>query len=333
MGARHKRPVVLVVLDGWGYREGREGNAIALAQVPNWERLWARAPRTLLHASGRAVGLPEGQMGNSEVGHLNLGAGRVVMQDLVRIGEAIRDGSFAQNPALVAACERVKKSGGTLHCIGLIGDGGVHAHDAHLLALVRLATERGVAKIAVHAFLDGRDTLPRSALGYLTLLQRQLGNRAQIASVCGRYYAMDRDQRWARTELAYRAMVEGTGPAAVSPLASIQAGYDAGITDEFQKPAAIVRDGVPVAPMRDGDQVIGFNYRSDRMRQIVRSLVEPGFAGFDVSKRPRVGVTTMTVYDSTFRLPVAFAAQSMAHIVGHVVSDAGLTMFRTAETE
>ena len=333
MGARHKRPVVLVVLDGWGYREGREGNAIALAQVPNWERLWARAPRTLLHASGRAVGLPEGQMGNSEVGHLNLGAGRVVMQDLVRIGEAIRDGSFAQNPALVAACEQVKKSGGTLHCIGLIGDGGVHAHDAHLLALVRLATERGVAKIAVHAFLDGRDTLPRSALGYLTLLQRQLGNRAQIASVCGRYYAMDRDQRWARTELAYRAMVEGTGPAAVSPLASIQAGYDAGITDEFQKPAAIVRDGVPVAPMRDGDQVIGFNYRSDRMRQIVRSLVEPGFAGFDVSNRPRVGVTTMTVYDSTFRLPVAFAAQSMAHIVGHVVSDAGMTMFRTAETE
>ena len=333
MGARNKRPVVLVVLDGWGYREGREGNAIALAQVPHWDRLWARAPRTLLEASGRAVGLPEGQMGNSEVGHLNLGAGRVVRQDLVRIGDAVRDGSFAQNPALVGACEQVKKSGGTLHCMGLIGDGGVHAHDSHLVALVRLAEQRGVARIAVHAFLDGRDTLPRSALGYLTSLQRALGSGASIASVSGRYFAMDRDQRWERTELAYRAMVDGTGPPATDPLASIQAGYDAGVTDEFQKPVTIMADGHPVAPMRDGDQVIGFNYRSDRMRQLVRALIEHDFTGFDVSKRPKIGVTTMTVYDPRFGLPVAFAAQSMAHIVGHVVSDAGMTMFRTAETE
>ncbi|MBI2796264.1 MAG: 2,3-bisphosphoglycerate-independent phosphoglycerate mutase [Gemmatimonadetes bacterium] len=333
MGARDKRPVVLIVLDGWGHREAREGNAIALARLPHWERLWARGPRTLLQASGRAVGLPEGQMGNSEVGHLNLGAGRVVMQDLVRIGESIRDGSFFQNPALATACEAVKKAGGTLHCVGLVGDGGVHAHDAHLLALVELATRRGVPRIAVHAFLDGRDTLPRSAHAFMASLQQRLGPRAQVASVSGRYYAMDRDQRWGRTELAYRAMVDGTAPPATDALAAIQAGYDAGVTDEFQTPVTIVRGGAPVAPMRDGDQVVGFNYRSDRMRQIVRALTEHDFGGFSTAGRPRIGVTTMTVYDPRFGLPVAFAPQSMARIVGEVVSDADLTMFRTAETE
>ena len=333
MGAGDKRPVVLVVLDGWGHREARQGNAIALAQVPNWERLWARAPRTLLSASGLAVGLPEGQMGNSEVGHLNLGAGRVVLQDLVRISESVRDGSFAGNPTLLAACDAVRRTGGTLHCLGLIGDGGVHAHDAHLVALVDLAARRGVARIAVHAFLDGRDTMPTSALGFMQSLQQRLGGQAQVASVSGRYYAMDRDQRWARTELAYRAIVDGSAPAAPDPLASIQSGYDAGITDEFQKPVTITRDGTPVAPMRDGDQVVGFNYRSDRMRQIVRSLSDHDFTGFSTARRPRVGVTTMTVYDPTFGLPVAFAPQSMARIVADVVSDAGRTMFRTAETE
>jgi 2,3-bisphosphoglycerate-independent phosphoglycerate mutase len=333
MAAGDRRPVVLVVLDGWGYRPERDGNAIALANVPTWDRLWARAPRTLLDASGLAVGLPEGQMGNSEVGHLNLGAGRVVMQDLVRIGQSITNRSFFANEALVAACDAVKASGGTLHVAGLLGDGGVHAHDSHAVAVVELARARGVGRIALHLFLDGRDTLPRSAAGFLQDLQRRIAGRAEIASVSGRYYAMDRDQRWARTELAYRAMVDGTGPSVTDALASITGNYERDVTDEFQLPVVITRDGQPVAPMRDGDQLICFNYRSDRMRQVVRALTQPGFTGFDTAARPNVGVTTMTQYDQTFGLPLAFPPFSMARIVAEVVSDAGLTMFRTSETE
>ncbi len=333
MAAGDRRPVVLVVLDGWGYRPERDGNAIALANVPTWDRLWARAPRTLLDASGLAVGLPEGQMGNSEVGHLNLGAGRVVMQDLVRVSQSIKDRSFFANAALVAACDAVKRSGGTLHVAGLLGDGGVHAHDAHAVAIVELARSRGVEKVALHLFLDGRDTLPRSAAGFLQDLITRIGGRAEIASVSGRYYAMDRDQRWPRTELAYRAMVDGTGPAVTDPLAYVTGNYERDVTDEFQLPVVITRDGQPVAPMRDGDQLVCFNYRSDRMRQIVRALTQPGFTGFDTGTRPKVGVTTMTQYDQTFGLPLAFPPFSMARIVAEVVSDAGMTMFRTSETE
>ncbi|MBI3789922.1 MAG: 2,3-bisphosphoglycerate-independent phosphoglycerate mutase [Gemmatimonadetes bacterium] len=333
MAAGDRRPVVLVVLDGWGYRPERDGNAIALATVPTWDRLWARAPRTLLDASGLAVGLPEGQMGNSEVGHLNLGAGRVVMQDLVRVSQAIKDRSFFQSPALLEACDAVKRSGGTLHVCGLLGDGGVHAHDAHAVAVVELARSRGVERVALHLFLDGRDTLPRSAAGFLQDLERRIAGRARIASVSGRYYAMDRDQRWPRTELAYRAMVDGTGPSVTSALASITTGYDNNVTDEFQLPVVVTQDGQPIAPMRDGDQLVCFNYRSDRMRQIVRALTQPGFTGFDTGRRPAIGVTTMTQYDQTFGVPVVFAPQSMARIVAEVVSGAGMTMFRTAETE
>jgi 2,3-bisphosphoglycerate-independent phosphoglycerate mutase len=327
-------PVVLLVLDGWGYRPQREGNAIAMATVPTWDKLWARAPRTLLAASEEAVGLPCGQMGNSEVGHLNLGAGRVVKQDLVRINDAIKDGSFFTNPVFVDACRRVKADGGTLHLVGLIGAGGVHAIDTHLLALLDLAEREEVPHVAIQVMLDGRDTMPRSGLGYLEELIAKARGRAVIGSVGGRYFGMDRDHRWDRTEKWYNSAVRGVGPSATDPLQVVRDAYARDVTDEFVVPTAIVdAAGAPVAPMRDGDVVICFNYRSDRMRQIVRSLTVKGFDGFDVGDRPEVTVSTMTVYDQTFEVPVAFPPQSMARIVGEVVSGAGLTMLRTAETE
>jgi 2,3-bisphosphoglycerate-independent phosphoglycerate mutase len=335
MAADLSRPVALIVLDGWGYRAEKEGNAIALARTPTWDSVWSHPARTLLDASGLRVGLPRGQIGNSEVGHLNLGAGRVVMQDLVRISTAIEDGSFFRNPAFVAACEHVRKSGGTLHLMGLIGDGGVHAIDSHLFALIDLAVKENVPRVAVHAFMDGRDTMPRSGLGYMQQLLDYIGSRpnVQVASVSGRYYAMDRDKRWQRTELAYRAMVDGTGPSATSPIDAIKASYDAGVTDEFIIPVVIVRDGNPAAPVRDGDAVIGVNYRADRMRQIVRTLIDPSFAEFEMSRRPKVQVTSLTSYDKTFDIPVAFLPQSMANIIAEVLSANGRTMLKTAETE
>jgi 2,3-bisphosphoglycerate-independent phosphoglycerate mutase len=331
--ANRKSPVALVVLDGWGYRPEREGNAIALAATPTWDRLWSSTPRTLLSASGLAVGLPEGQMGNSEVGHMNLGAGRVVMQDLVRISESIKSGNFLRNDALRAACTHAKKNGGTLHLMGLLGDGGVHAHQAHLLALVDLAAKEGVPKVAIHALLDGRDTMPTSALAFAEQLVADIAGRAVIASIGGRYYGMDRDKRWPRTELWYRAAVDGAGPTATDPLQFVRDAYGRGETDEFIKPAVITADGRAVAPMRDGDAVVCWNFRSDRMRQIVRAMAVAGFDGFDVSRRPRVHVATMTQYDVTFALPVAFEPFSMEKIVAEVLCDVGMTTLRTAETE
>ncbi len=328
-----KSPIVLVVLDGWGYRPEREGNAIALANVPTWDALVKRYPRTLLHASGLAVGLPAGQMGNSEVGHLNLGAGRVVVQDLVRIDTSIRDGSFFENAQFVAACDAATQSGGTVHLVGLIGDGGVHAIDKHLFALIDLCAKRGVPRIAVHTMLDGRDTMPRSGLGYMQELLDHAKGRAVVASLGGRYFGMDRDKRWDRTEKWYRAAVDGTGPSDTDPLAVIRAAYEHNITDEFIEPTVIVKDGKPVAPMRDGDSVICFNFRSDRMRQIIATLTQADFSGFDVGSRPKLHVATMTNYDRRIRLSVAFPAQSMANIVGEVVSKAGMSNLRTAETE
>ncbi|MBA3673157.1 MAG: 2,3-bisphosphoglycerate-independent phosphoglycerate mutase, partial [Gemmatimonadaceae bacterium] len=237
-------------------------------------------------------------------------------------------------PAFVAACRQVIDNGGTLHLVGLIGAGGVHAIDTHLLALVELAHRQGVRRVAIHAMVDGRDTMPRSGLGYLDELVAKTRGRATIASVGGRYFGMDRDHRWERTEQWYRSAVEGTGPSHADPVGLIRQAYDAGITDEFVPPTAIVdAAGAPLAPMRDGDAVICFNYRSDRMRQITRALAVEPFLGFPVVGRPRVSVTTMTLYDQTFGLPVAFPPQSMARIVGEVISGAGLTMLRTAETE
>jgi 2,3-bisphosphoglycerate-independent phosphoglycerate mutase len=344
MAADTARPVALIVLDGWGYRVEKEGNAIALASTPTWDAVWRHPARTLLEASGLRVGLPRGQIGNSEVGHLNLGAGRVVMQDLVRISSAIEDGSFFTNPAFLSACEAVRQSGGTLHLMGLLGSGGVHAIDQHLFALIDLAIQQKVPRVAIHAFMDGRDTMPRSGLGYmeelLAHIESRTGSAAErsitsvnVATVSGRYYAMDRDKRWQRTELAYRAIVQGIGSTSSSPLDAIRRSYDADVTDEFIIPVVITRNDEPVSIMQDGDAVIGVNYRADRMRQIIRTLTDPSFSEFDVSKRPHVFVATLTSYDQTFNLPVAFLPQSMANIMAEVLSKNGRTMLKTAETE
>jgi 2,3-bisphosphoglycerate-independent phosphoglycerate mutase len=324
--------VVLVILDGWGYRAERTANAVALGNVPTWRTLWETLPRTLVNASGRAVGLPEGQIGNSEVGHLNLGAGRVVMQDLVRIGAAIESGAFLQIPALVEACDRAKNS--TLHLVGLIGEGGVHAHDDHLVALTRLAAERGVKRVAIHGMLDGRDAPPRSGLGYVEKLLPRLAGGARFASVGGRYFGMDRDKRWERTQRWYDSAVRGTATPATDALQVIRDAYARDVTDEFVEPVTLVdAGGQPIAPMRDGDVVIAWNFRSDRMRQIMHTLTDPTFAGFPIEHRPAVVVTTMTRYDATFNVPIAFPPQNMANVLGAVLGAHGLRQYRTAETE
>jgi len=325
--------VVLVVVDGFGHRDASEGNAVAMAKMPTWKSLWSKAPRTLLDASGLAVGLPAGQMGNSEVGHMNLGAGRVVKQDLVRIEEAITDRSFFHKPAFVQACAHVKATGGTLHLLRLLGDGGVHAMQSHLFALIDLAEQQGVGTVAIHALMDGRDTLPTNGYRYMEETLAKASGRAKIASLGGRYFGMDRDKRWERVKKWYDSVM-GVGPSTDDPLAAIRAAYERGETDEFITPMVVTEDGAPVAPIRDGDAIIGFNYRSDRMRQMVRALTQPDFSGFDISTRPtRLHLATMTSYDETFSFPVAFAPFSMARIVAEVVSETGMTMFRTAETE
>lgn len=329
-----KRPVALIILDGWGYREEREANAIALANVPTWRQIWSHPSRTLLTASGRAVGLPEGQMGNSEVGHLNLGAGRVVMQELVRIGESIDSGRFFEIPTLVDAARTARDRGRTLHLLGLIGNGGVHAHSSHLFALVDLATREGVENVVVHALLDGRDTSPTSGMEFLREVLTRIEGKARLASVSGRYYGMDRDNRWERTKRWYDAAVKGDGPLVNDALASLQVSYDAGTTDEFVLPYVMSDEfGAPVAPMHDGDVLICFNFRSDRMRQALRALTSAGFDGFDTGTRPVLDIVTMTQYDELFPFPNAFPPQSMANLVGQVIADAGLTQLRTAETE
>lgn len=334
MSARVDRAVALIILDGWGYREECEANAICLANTPNWDRIWSHPSRTLLTASGTAVGLPKGQMGNSEVGHLNLGAGRVVMQDLVRIGSAIESGQFFTNPALLAACEHARFNQATLHLLGLLGDGGVHAFAEHLYALVDLAKRQGVPRVVLHALLDGRDTPPQSGAGFLRETLARIAGSAQLASVSGRYYGMDRDNRWERTGLWYEAAVRGQAPVETDALAALARSYDAGVHDEFVKPWVMAGpDGSALAPMQDGDALICFNFRSDRMRQALRALALPDFTGFETGRRPLVHITTMTQYDDTFPFPVAFAPQSMKHLVGEVIADAGLTQLRTAETE
>jgi 2,3-bisphosphoglycerate-independent phosphoglycerate mutase len=330
-------PVVLLVLDGWGYRESREGNAIELASTPVWHDLWQRHPRTLLQASGLAVGLPEGQMGNSEVGHLNLGAGRVVPQDLVRISQSIRSGAFFELEPLRGLCADLRRTGGTLHLVGLLGPGGVHAIDQHLLACVELGVRLDVPRIAIHGFLDGRDTLPTIGDQVVRKLEGDLRrlapDRAAIATLVGRYYGMDRDRRWERTRVAYDAMVRGVGVASEDPATAVTAALARGETDEFVRPIVVQRHGAPVATLRDGDGVLCFNYRSDRMRQIVRALLIEGFDGFPVTDRPRLKMVTMTQYDRTFPVPPAFPPFTMAKIVAEVLADHGRTQLRTAETE
>jgi 2,3-bisphosphoglycerate-independent phosphoglycerate mutase len=326
-----RTPVVLVVLDGWGFRPGAEGNAIELGQAPTWHRLWSRAPRTLLDASGLAVGLPEGQIGNSEVGHLNLGAGRVVAQDIVRISQSIESGEFFRLAPLTDLCAAVQRRGGRLHVMGLMGTGGVHALDQHVFAAVELGRRAGL-EVVVHAWLDGRDTPPKSGLGFMEDLieaVRPYGRTAVVSSVVGRYYAMDRDKRWERTKLAYDAMVRGIGAEAPDAIAAVKQAYEAGETDEFVKPRAI--RGAP--RVQAGDGIFCVNFRADRMRQIVRALAVEGFDGFDVKDRPAVDLVTMTQYDETFAFPVAFGPQVLSRIMAEVLAERGRTTFRTAETE
>ena len=333
-GATLRGPVVLVVLDGWGFRRGGDGNAIELARSPTWHKLWDALPRTLLDASGGSVGLPDGQMGNSEVGHLNLGAGRVVHQDIVRVSDAIASGAFFENAALLRLLADVKKRGGTLHLFGLVGPGGVHALDRHLLACLDLAERQQVPRVAIQALLDGRDTPPSSAADYMRALVGALRGRARIATVTGRYYGMDRDKRWDRTKLAYDAMMNGAGTPVTDPVAGITAAYGRGETDEFVRPLVMVDGaGAPVAPIRPGDGIFCFNFRADRMRQMVRAWTQPDFAGFDRGGAPLLDVVTMTAYDATFKLPVVFGPETLEEILAEVVSRNGLGMLRTAETE
>ena len=332
--ATGRGPVVLVVLDGWGFRRGGDGNAIELARSPIWHKLWESLPRTLLDASGHAVGLPDGQMGNSEVGHLNLGAGRIVHQDIVRVSDAIASGAFFENAALLRLVTDVKRRGGTLHLFGLVGPGGVHALDRHLLACLDLAERQEMPRVAIQALLDGRDTPPSSAADYMRALVGALKGRARIATVTGRYYGMDRDKRWDRTKLAYDAMMHGVGTPIGDPVAGITAAYGRGETDEFVRPLVVVDGaGAPVAPIRPGDGVFCFNFRADRMRQMVRAWTQPDFAGFDRGGAPLLDVVTMTEYDATFKLPAVFGPETLEEILAEVVSRNGLGMLRTAETE
>jgi 2,3-bisphosphoglycerate-independent phosphoglycerate mutase len=331
--AVRRAAAVLVVLDGWGYRRGGDGNAIELARSPIWHKLWDSLPRTLLEASGPEVGLPDGQMGNSEVGHLNLGAGRIVPQDIVRVSDAIRSGEFFESPALLKLCGDVKRRGGTLHLYGLIGAGGVHALDRHLEACIDLAERQRMPRTAIHALLDGRDTPPTSAQGFMKELVAAAKGRAPVATIVGRYYSMDRDKRWDRTGLGYNAMMHGVGVTATDPVDAIGAAYARGETDEFVKPIVIAgRDGKPVATIREGDGIFCFNFRADRMRQMVRAWTQPDFAGFE-RNAPLMDVVTMTEYDETFTVPTVFGPMVLNEILADVVSRNGMGMLRTAETE
>jgi 2,3-bisphosphoglycerate-independent phosphoglycerate mutase len=330
------RPCVLVICDGWGIGAGGEGDAIARARTPNYDRMRANFPATRLFASGEAVGLPEGQMGNSEVGHLNLGAGRMVPQDILRIDLAIRDGSFFENPALGQACASAKRSGGSLHLLGLVSDGGVHSHERHLFTLLELARRNEVDRVFVHAFLDGRDTPPRSALRFLEALDRAFAEtgRGAVATVSGRYYAMDRDRRWDRVKKAYDAMVHGRGRSARAPSAAVEAAYARGESDEFVEPTVIERGGNPIGRIEDGDSVVFFNVRADRARQMTQALTAREFDGFDRGQpRPSVHFVGMTEYKKEFALPAAFPPLELRNILAEVWGRAGRTNLRVAETE
>jgi 2,3-bisphosphoglycerate-independent phosphoglycerate mutase len=329
-------PMVLVILDGWGLRAEEEGNAIARARTPHMDHFWATYPHTTLGTSGEDVGLPDGQMGNSEVGHLNIGAGRIVYQELTRITRAIRDGSFFTNKALVAAVEHVQATGGALHLMGLLSDGGVHSHISHLFALLELARRHNLSKVYIHCFLDGRDVPPDNAGEYIQQLEekcRELGTGI-IATVMGRYYAMDRDRRWDRTRRAYEAMVLGKGLTASSAMEALEESYRRGETDEFVQPTVITRAGAPVALVESGDAVIFYNFRPDRARQITRAFVDEDFTGFErPANRPRVHFTCMTLYDKTINVPVAFEPHHPTNTLGEVISRLGLRQLRLAETE
>ncbi len=330
------KPVALIILDGWGINPSCSNNAVCQARTPILDKLAATCPAATLKTSGLSVGLPEGQMGNSEVGHLNLGAGRVVYQGLTRISQDIADGNFFENPVFLNALQTIREKGGTLHLMGLLSDGGVHSHQNHLHALVELARSNALNDVCIHAFMDGRDTPPQSGAEYLAQLEDKLAElgTGRVATVIGRYYAMDRDNRWERVEQAWRAIALGEGSRAPSSAQAIQAAYQAGETDEFVKPRVIDCNGKPFPGIADGDGIIFFNFRADRAREITRCFTQPDFAEFVRPQRPELATfVCMTEYDETFRLPIAYAPENLTHILGEVVANAGLKQLRIAETE
>lgn len=326
-----KRPVMLMILDGWGWREEAENNAVRLAHTPHFDRLWAASPHAFLKTSGLDVGLPPGQMGNSEVGHLNLGAGRVVMQDLPRINQAIADGSLRQALAGSGLVDALKASGGACHLLGLVSPGGVHAHQDHAVALAHLLVEQDIP-VRIHIFTDGRDTPPHSAAGYVRAFAAALPPQAVIASLTGRYFAMDRDHRWERVETAWRAMVLGEGPEFADASSAIEASYAQGVTDEFI-PATVIGS---YGGMEDGDGLLSFNFRSDRIREILDAVLLPQFDGFSRSRRPVLAkAVSMTSYSAELDavMPALFAPQTLANGLGETVAKAGLAQIHMAETE
>ncbi|MDO5590936.1 MAG: 2,3-bisphosphoglycerate-independent phosphoglycerate mutase [Lachnospiraceae bacterium] len=331
-----KKPTVLMILDGYGLNENTNGNAVAEASTPVMDKLMAECPFVKGNASGMAVGLPEGQMGNSEVGHLNMGAGRIVYQDLTKITKAIQDGDFFENKALLAACENVKKNDSALHLFGLVSDGGVHSHNSHIYGLLELAKRQGIEKVYVHCFLDGRDTPPASGKEYVEELEAKMKEIGvgKVASVMGRYYAMDRDNRWDRVEKAYRALVDGEGETAVSGPEGIQASYDKDTTDEFVLPTVVVEDGKPVATINDNDSVIFFNFRPDRAREITRTFCDDAFDGFERGERVKTTFVCFTEYDVTIENKlVAFVKEEITNTFGEYLASHGLKQARIAETE
>ncbi|MGB3266727.1 MAG: 2,3-bisphosphoglycerate-independent phosphoglycerate mutase [Microcoleus sp.] len=323
-------PVVLIILDGWGYREEKHGNAIAAAKTPVMDSLWAAYPRTLIRTSGRAVGLPDGQMGNSEVGHLNLGAGRVVPQELVRISDAVEDGSLLENLALVQLCEKVRATGGKLHLTGLCSEGGVHSHLSHIQGLLQLAKARGISEVCIHAITDGRDTTPKEGVEALAKIESYIEKVGvgRIATVSGRYYAMDRDKRWDRVQRAYEVMTVEGAPDGRSAVDVLQASYAVGVTDEFAVPTRIAPGAVA-----SGDGMIFFNFRPDRARELTQAFVAPDFNGFERQLIEPLAFATFTQYDPKLSVLVAFEPQNLNNILGEVISRHGLRQLRAAETE
>ncbi|NRB08524.1 MAG: 2,3-bisphosphoglycerate-independent phosphoglycerate mutase [Richelia sp.] len=323
-------PVMLVILDGWGYCEETQGNAIAAAKTPVMDSLWNAYPHTLISTSGKAVGLPEGQMGNSEVGHMNIGAGRVVPQKLVIISDAVEDGSINDNAALVDICQRVKNRHGKLHLVGLCSDGGVHSHISHLFGLLDLAKSKGLTDICIHAVADGRDTKPKDGVKALGLLQeyiRRIGV-GRISTLSGRYYAMDRDCRWERVKKAYDVMTQDGDGHGLSAVEILQASYAEGITDEFVLPVRLASGAV-----ESGDGVIFFNFRPDRARRLTEAFVSPQFDGFEREQIQALDFVTLTQYDTELEVKVAFEPPNLSNILGEVIAQRGLKQFRTAETE
>ena len=323
-------PLVLIILDGFGFRAETKANAIALAKAPYFQRLFKDFPHTTLDATGEAVGLPAWTMGNSEVGHLTIGSGRIVYQDLSRINRSIEEGSFFKNPALTKAFQLAVGAGRTVHFMGLLSDAGVHSHLNHLSALLKMVKTHKVPRVSVHGFLDGRDTPPRSGGNYIARLQKELGGPYGIATLIGRYYAMDRDKRWERVKIAYESIVDGKGTPHTDPVAAVQEAYDSNITDEFIQPLVFSK----YPRIEDGDVVIFFNFRPDRARELTRSLTDPNFNGFPLARMPRLGMfVCMTQYDKKLPLPVAFAPDKPKRVLAEILSENGIRQFHTAETE